>query len=253
MSDIPASEAPGHSGAEHPPARVHRDEPASAEQADRDGESRNTKSPNWIASRPLRLAAYASLALTLLVLGAALRPLFLPEKHSAAPVLTAVETGFAQDMTAHHQQALFMTQRLDPAANPTVRRLADQLADTQRLEIGTMLGWLRLAGASPLSPNPMAWMGAAHHHAEAPQAAMPGMATQAELDELAAARGRDAEVLFLRLMIRHHQGGVEMARAVDAMLEGGPVKELARSMVQTQGQEIGVMIVLLTELGGAPL
>ncbi|WP_439651150.1 DUF305 domain-containing protein [Nocardia panacis] len=72
----------------------------------------------------------------LLVLGAALRPAFLPERHSAPAVLDAIEIGFAQDMTAHHEQALLMVRRLEPGADPTVRRLARQIDDAQRLEVG---------------------------------------------------------------------------------------------------------------------
>ena len=82
---------------------------------------------------------------------------------------------------------------------------------------------------------------------------MPGMASMAELDDLAAARGRDAEILFLQLMLRHHRGGVSMARAADEQLESGPVKEAARGMITAQTQEAGLMVVLLTERGAAPL
>ncbi|PXX70622.1 uncharacterized protein (DUF305 family) [Nocardia tenerifensis] len=215
--------------------------------------------PRWI-----RGAALASLAFAMLVLGAALRPLVLPETHTATPILNAVELGFVQDMTAHHQQALIMVQRLDRGVDPGVVRLADQLDDTQRLEIGTMLGWLRLANASPVPAHPMAWMHAdtpPHEHsapvAQVDQRAtgteMPGMATMAELDALAAARGRDAEILFLQLMFRHHQGGIAMAQAADQLLASGPVKETARSMIHAQGQEVGLMGLLLTQRGAAPL
>lgn len=208
---------------------------------------------------PLALvAALSAMALTLMVLGAAARPLLFPERHTPAPVLTSIEIGFAQDMTAHHQQALLMTQRLAADADPSVRRLAEQMADTQRTEIGAMLAWLRLAGASPLSSRPMAWMaadtGGAHRHAGAatqrPVGTMPGMATTAELDTLAAATGRDADRLFLRLMIRHHAGGVSMAAAADAVLSSGAVKEAARAMLGAQSQEIGVMSLMLDRLGG---
>ncbi|MFD0363258.1 DUF305 domain-containing protein [Nocardia sp. GCM10030253] len=200
-----------------------------------------------------------------MVIGAALRPLVLPEDHSATPVLTSVEVGFAQDMTAHHQQALIMVQRLDRGADPTVLRLAQQLADAQRIEIGTMLGWLRLANETPLSPHPMAWMHteepAPHQHSVAAlnrppaprDSTMPGMATMAELDALATARGRDAAILFLQLMFRHHHGGLIMSRTADQLLPSGPVKESARSMFQSQSQETGVISVLLTQLGGQPL
>ncbi|MFI6169454.1 DUF305 domain-containing protein [Nocardia sp. NPDC051052] len=215
--------------------------------------------PPW-----MRGAALTSLAFALLVLGAALRPLVLPETHTATPILSAVEIGFVQDMTAHHQQALTMVQRLDRSVDPVIVRLADQLDDTQRLEIGTMLGWLRLANASPVPTHPMAWMHtdeALPHQHSAPVAMsdqqkdplMPGMATMAELDALAAAHGRDAEILFLQLMFRHHQGGIAMAQAADELLPSGPVKETARSMIHAQGQEAGLMGVLLTQRGAVPL
>ncbi|MET7772210.1 DUF305 domain-containing protein [Nocardia sp. NPDC005366] len=220
-------------------------------------------------TRLFGIAAAVALAFTLVVLGAALRPILFPEKHAEKPILTELEIGFAQDMTAHHQQALQMALRLDSGADPSVRRLAQQMADTQRTEVGTMLGWLRLANASPLSPRPMQWMhretSASHHHSADAAAttntvpesvdvdsltAMPGMATTAELESLAAARGRDAEILFLQLMIRHHGGGLRMAAAADSMLTHGAVKEAARAMAQAQSQEIGVMGLMLTQLGG---
>lgn len=203
-------------------------------------------------SRAIRVAALCAAALFLLVLGAALRPLLIPETAMPAPVLTAVELGFAQDMTAHHQQALILTERLDPAADPTVRRLADQIADTQRVEIGTLLGWTQLADAPPTAARPMVWMAAsAGHHHDSPTA-MPGMATTADLDALAAARGTEAETLFLQLMYRHHSGGVTMARAADALIISGPVKQAARAMAQSQSQELGYLGMLLDARGIRP-
>ncbi|WP_245562554.1 DUF305 domain-containing protein, partial [Nocardia araoensis] len=191
----------------------------------------------------MRTAALASAAFALLVLGAALRPLVLPENRWPPSVLTEVEIGFVQDMTTHHEQALLMVQRLDRSVDPAVTRLAEQLDRTQRLEIGTMLGWLRLADAPPSSAHPMAWMhggDASPHHHQAAVAqttpVMPGMASTAELDNLAAARGPNAEILFLQLMFRHHQGGIAMASTADGLLRSGPVKQIARSMIHGQGQ-----------------
>ena len=138
-------------------------------------------------------------------------------------------------MAAHHQQALFILARLSPDVDPAVTRLAQQIDDVQRTEIGVMLGWLRLAGAPPNSRTPMAWMEASpsgagdsrHHPAtlDTETDSMPGMATTEELEKLSSARGLDAEVLFLQLMERHHRGGIAMAQAADALLESGPVKQ----------------------------
>ncbi|MGI5217272.1 DUF305 domain-containing protein [Nocardia sp. CA-290969] len=209
--------------------------------------------------------AYAVAALAFLVLGAVIRPLFTDDP-APPEILSATELGFVQDMAAHHHQALIMVQRLDPGADPAVRRLAQQIDDTQRAEIGTLLGWLRMAGAPAANPAPMGWMPAAAHaahddhtahdgsvaHTAAGGHTMPGMATQAQLDALSAARGRAASVLFLQLMQAHHEGGIAMARVADALLSGGVVKQVAREMITGQTQESGLMALLLTELAPAP-
>jgi len=186
------------------------------------------------------IASCVATALILMVIGAALRPVVLPEHATAAPILTDTEIGFAQDMTAHHQQALILVQRLDPGADPAVLRLAQQIDQSQRMEIGMMLGWLRLANASPMPDHPMA-------------ATMPGMASPAELDALAAARGHDASVLFLQLMYRHHLGGITMARTADRQIASGAVKEQARAMIAEQSEDCGLILYLLDQLGAQPL
>ncbi|MET7769385.1 DUF305 domain-containing protein [Nocardia sp. NPDC005366] len=198
-------------------------------------------------SRRALLGAAAASVLFLLVLGAAMRPLVVPETAAPTTVLTPTEVGFAQDMTGHHQQALILVERLAADVDPTVRRLADQIADAQRMEIGMMLGWLRLAGATPTNPHPMAWMPTGHHTAAS--TTMPGMATRADLDALTRVRGAEAEAMFLRLMYRHHQGGIAMAQAFDQLSTGGPVEHAARDMISTQSQESGVIGLLITRHG----
>ncbi|MFC6012313.1 DUF305 domain-containing protein [Nocardia lasii] len=190
-------------------------------------------------------------AVFLLVLGAALRPVFFADSAAPPTLFGVTELGFVQDMTAHHQQALILTERLDAGVDPAVRGLADQIADVQRMEIGTLLGWTQLAGAAPTSAEPMRWM-ARDHHSSSGHEGMPGMATVAELDALSAARGAAAETLFLRLMYRHHAGGIAMARAADALLTSGPVKQAARAMAQSQSQELGYLGMLLELRGARP-
>ncbi|MFI6362235.1 DUF305 domain-containing protein [Nocardia sp. NPDC050630] len=203
----------------------------------------------------IRSAALVSLAVLLLAVGAAIRPLLIADDKPTPPVLTSIEIGFAQDMVAHHSQALLMTQRLDSGVDPTVRALAQQISDTQRTEIGMLLGWLRMARVVTINPQPMAWMHThqpdltQHQHATATSTAatadlMPGMATQSELDALAAAHGTDAQALFLQLMQRHHVGGIQMAQAADRQLSSGIVKQAARDMIDTQSREVGLMMLL---------
>lgn len=217
-----------------------------------------TGAPTW-----LRAVVLGALVLLALVLGAALRPLIVADDRESAPVLDDNEIAFVQDMLVHHEQAVVLVQQLDPAVDPAVYRLAQQIRDGQSTEIGTMLGWLRLAGVTPTNPEPMAWMHsqplavAQGHHGgvqspSASPASMPGMATRAQIDALAAAPGRDAEVLFLQLMQRHHAGGVAMAQAAAGILADGPVRQTAREMVTAQSQEAGTMAVMLAQFG-APL
>ncbi|WP_067562512.1 DUF305 domain-containing protein [Nocardia acidivorans] len=211
------------------------------------------------ADRRVRGALVGVIAVVLCIAGMLLRPLVIPENESAPAVLNPAEIGFTQDMLAHHQQALIMVQRLDTGIDPAIRQLAQQISDTQRLEIGTLLGWLRLANASPTNPHPMSWMPEADmpaghdHSAMTGTATMPGMATMRELDALSADKGADAETYFLQLMLRHHRGGVAMAQAADKLVKSGPVKESARAMITEQSQEAGIMTLLLAQRGVQPL
>jgi len=209
------------------------------------------------AGTALRGLAAVSTAAFLLVVGAALRPLVIPEAPApAAPVLGVVEIGFVQDMAVHHQQALQMTARLSPDVDPAVATLARRIELTQRYELGMLLGWLELAQAPPTNPHPMQWHDGGHMHGTAAGRAgkpMPGMATLDELDALSAARGRDAEVLFLQLMQRHHAGAVAMARAADDRLTGGAVAQFARGAMQEQSKEAGLMTLMLERRAAAPL
>lgn len=198
--------------------------------------------------RTVHAAALLALAILLVVMGAAVRPVLVPEPAAAPPlVLNDTESGFVRDMYAHHQQALLLVAALDAQASPTVLRLARQIEGTQNLEIGLMLGWLQMAGLITTNPDPMAWMPTERtdHHT---LPAMPGYISRSDIDRLAAARGREAEILFLHVMRTHHYGAVLMARGLDALVASGPVKRLARDITTTQSQEIGFITTLLHAL-----
>ncbi len=56
----------------------------------------------------------------------------------------------------------------------------------------------------------MSWMNG-HEHLAA-DGLMPGMATPAQMTKLQTLHGKALDIVFLQLMIRHHQGGVAMAQ-----------------------------------------
>jgi uncharacterized protein (DUF305 family) len=82
---------------------------------------------------------------------------------------------------------------------------------------------------------------------------MPGMATEDELAELRSLSGSAFDVEFLRLMIRHHQGGREMAEYAAEHAAVPAVARLARTIAETQTAETGTMSDMLAARGGTPL
>lgn len=167
---------------------------------------------------------------------------------------TAVDIGFAQDMSAHHQQALMMSDMVSVDSSPDVRGLVNQIRAGQWQEIGQMTGWLQILDAPLQSDQTMSWMNPkGHGHSGTAPAAMPGTATGDELTALHDATGVEAEILFLQLMIRHHQGGVDMAAHAGQEAGDPAIRRAATAMVKEQSEEIGVMTVMLDQRGGQTL
>ncbi|MGY0023530.1 DUF305 domain-containing protein [Streptomyces sp. cg35] len=170
------------------------------------------------------------------------------------PAAESADAGFARDMAVHHQQAVEMSYIVrDRTKDEEVRRLAYDIAQTQANQRGMLLGWLDLWELPKVSQKPpMAWMGMADAPAGEDGALMPGMATNTQLDQLRKAGGRQAEVLYLRLMIAHHKGGVHMAEGCVRRCVVGAERRLARGMVASQQSEIDLMTGMLKDRGARP-
>ncbi|GLW97065.1 DUF305 domain-containing protein [Microtetraspora sp. NBRC 16547] len=212
-----------------------------------------------VAARPRRNAFLPAL-IGLVVVAAGL---LLVVGGSRAPGDTSPEAGFARDMATHHAQAVEMAFAVrDASTDGPIRNLAYDIITTQSTQRGVFMGWLQQWGLDQASDRPpMAWM-SGHGHGGATaqgaaqgmaQGAMPGMATPEEMDRLRAAKGRDAEILFLQLMIRHHEGGVDMARGVVRLTNRPEVRELAQHIVDGQTAEITLMKDFLRARGAEPL
>ncbi|MFE5554927.1 DUF305 domain-containing protein [Streptomyces sp. NPDC056544] len=154
----------------------------------------------------------------------------------------AADHAYVSRMLEHHRQALTMS-ALAPerAAADAVKRLAERITAAQKPEIGAMEKWLArhpatttpAAPATPGDPATPAAPAAGHDHG-----AMPGMATEQQLAELAAAGGTDFDRLFLKLMTAHHEGAVKMAGEALAGGNNVAVEEMATEVVATQSAEI---------------
>jgi uncharacterized protein (DUF305 family) len=224
------------------------------------GVSAGTQRPatNWS-----RLAMLGGAVLAVLLLGAALGMSL--QRGTGVPALPeggSVDIGFAQDMSVHHRQAVLMASLArDRSADPAIRSVAFDIETSQLEQVGRMQGWLSLWDAAALPTGRyMTWMtdtsmpGMAHGGEDtAGVAVMPGMASPADLDRLQASAGTQFDVLFLQLMLRHHQGGVPMATYTAQHAETAQVRNLAEKIVISQGAESEYLAQLIAQRGAQPL
>lgn len=175
------------------------------------------------------------------------------DKGPGTPTAESADAGFARDMAVHHQQAVEMSFIVrDRTKDEEVRRLAYDIANTQANQRGMMLGWLDMWGLPKVQSGvePMTWMGMGGMEMGGEDGElMPGMASRADLDRLRKASGRDAEVLYLKLMTAHHKGGIHMAQGCVERCAPGVERDLAQGMVDAQQSEIKLMADMLRQRG----
>lgn len=161
---------------------------------------------------------------------------------------TEADVRFMTGMVAHHAQAIAMSRLARPrGAGPAVQRLAHRIINAQVDEIVTMQQWL----ADRQQPVPDARFDGAHAH----HAMMPGMLTEAQMQELAAARGVEFDRLFLTYMIQHHRGAVAMVRELFGSYGAGQdevVFKFASDVNVDQITEIARMEQMLDEMSPQP-
>ena len=177
----------------------------------------------------------------------------------------AADLAFAQQMIVHHQGAIEMAD-LAPtrAASQSVKDLAVRIKAAQGPEIEQMQGWLTTWGAAmPSSANApgsedtsgmdhgMSGMGKEGEMTSGgftTTMSMPGMMSDADMQQLTAASGTEFDRLFLQQMIVHHQGALEMADTELAQGSNTAALALAQSIKTSQTAEITEMQLMLQTL-----
>ena len=143
---------------------------------------------------------------------------------------SADDIAFAEMMIPHHEQAIEMSEiALTNTTNPDVLQLAQEIKDAQSPEIELMMSWTGVKASTH----------AGHM--------MDGMLSQDELSDLRQAKDKNFDLLFLKGMIRHHEGAIEMAQDV-ADSGNKEVADLSASIITAQESEISKMNELLTKL-----
>ncbi|MCQ9129909.1 DUF305 domain-containing protein [Streptomyces hilarionis] len=166
------------------------------------------------------------------------------------------DVSFAQGMIPHHRQALEMAElAAGRASSAQVKDLASRIEKAQDPEIQTMSGWLtswgeKVPSTSDATAGSMPGMdhsggGTMPGMDHSGGGAMPGMMGASDMDELAKTSGKEFDAQFLAMMVRHHQGAVDMAAVEKSKGAYGPAKTMAGSVVTAQTAEIAEMNRLL--------
>lgn len=155
----------------------------------------------------------------------------------AGAAFNDTDVTFAQNMIAHHQQAVQMADLAGTkASDPQVKQLAAQVKTAQEPEIATMTGWLTTWGRPSMPAGGHGNM------------AMPGMMSDAEMAQLHQASGVDFDRMFARMMIAHHNGAIQMAKEQQANGANPDAKSLAATVEKTQAAEVSQLEAILDRL-----
>ena len=165
---------------------------------------------------------------------------------------TEADVRFMSDMIHHHAQALVMA-GLAPThgASKPIQIMCERIINAQQDEILFMQNWLRDQGEPVTQVDTAGALGRMEHGAghEMDHALMPGMLTPEQLMELDQARGTEFDRLFLKYMIQHHKGAVQM---VDRLVQtpgaaqDDVVFKLVSDISADQTSEIDRMSTMLT-------
>jgi uncharacterized protein (DUF305 family) len=150
--------------------------------------------------------------------------------------LSSTDVGFMQDMGFHHAQAVELSLLLagKDDVDGSLKNFAYEIIISQQADRGMFNATLdRFGYASDPGDTVMAWMGPG-----IPIDKMEGLATAAQMADLKAATGKDAEALWIALMSEHHLGGVHMADWEARHGHDRTTRNIAKAMVTVQLGEI---------------
>ena len=125
----------------------------------------------------------------------------------ASSSYTTADVEFMQGMIVHHYQAFLMSEMATARTNnQTILDLAGRIDVSQTDEINFMKSWLDDRAQS--IPNP-----GMHNHMHDHK--MMGMATPEQMSQLEASNSIDFDRLYLSLMIKHHDGAIDMVERLN--------------------------------------
>ncbi len=162
------------------------------------------------------------------------------------------DVAFASEMLQHHAQALSMVDlTVERPLDPEVTALAEQIRAAQGPEIETFTDWLtdwdeEVPETMRDHANAGHDMGDMGESMEGMDTSMPGMMSAEDMTALQDAPDSEFQTMWLEMMIEHHTGAVEMAKAQTENGQYKPAIDLAEDIVAAQTAEIDTMQGLLS-------
>ena len=153
---------------------------------------------------------------------------------------------FLQGMIVHHQQAIVMSKLAGKRTNnKTIIDLANRIDLSQVDEINFMESWLSSRNQNAHEVN----------HKDHMHMNMSGMATPAQLESLKNSNSTDFDRLFLQLMIKHHDGALDMVdelKKYPGSANDQLLNEFVSDLINDQAVEIERMNLIAVNLSDDP-
>lgn len=136
---------------------------------------------------------------------------------------------FIDAMTVHHQSAVEMSEiALDEAEHPELVELAEEIIAAQKQEIVQFQEWRD------------AW------YPDAPESDLSGMQDMAGMamdhgDMEMLTNAERFDLMFIEMMIPHHQSAIEMAESILETTERPELQQMAQDIIEAQQAEIEQM------------
>lgn len=140
------------------------------------------------------------------------------------------DVDFARGMIPHHQGAIDMSEIvLKYGSDVSVKKLANEIIAAQKKEIAQMQAWLQKNGSL-----------AAGADAAAVAKAFTDVNAKMHKDMTMTFTGK-ADIDFMKGMIPHHEGAVDMAKVLLQFGKDPELRKLADDVIRTQNEEITMM------------